>query len=88
MVVTAAGVTLLGTSLSFAIHHFIYVNMALQVVWLLIVIAAVSLFLCVNQQFNWRFFVGTTLLNTEYFYLLIALMLPFTACAAAVAVSG
>jgi TRAP transporter 4TM/12TM fusion protein len=45
--------------------------------WLLIFIAAVSLFLCVNQQFNWRFFVGTTLLNTEYFYVLVALLLPF-----------
>ena len=39
--VASAGVTLLGTALSFAIHHFIYLNMALQVVWILIVIAVV-----------------------------------------------
>ena len=34
--------------------------------------------MCINQQFALRFFVGYTQLNTEYFYLLIALMLPFT----------
>src|SRR4030095_16168515 len=34
--------------------------------------------LCINQQFSLRFFIGYTQLNTEYFYLLIALMLPFT----------
>lgn len=34
--------------------------------------------LCINQQFSLRFFIDYTQLNTEYFYLLIALMLPFT----------
>ncbi|HJQ58144.1 MAG TPA: TRAP transporter fused permease subunit [Vineibacter sp.] len=46
--------------------------------WALIVLTAVTIFLCVNQQFGLRFFVGFTPLNTEYFYLLILLMLPFT----------
>ena len=46
--------------------------------WLLVAAAAISLFLCMNQQFTWRFFVGYTFLNTEYFYLLIAVLLPFT----------
>lgn len=44
----------------------------------LIVATAITIFLCINQQFALRFFVGYTQLNTEYFYLLIALMLPFT----------
>jgi TRAP transporter 4TM/12TM fusion protein len=44
----------------------------------LIVATAATIFLCVNQQFALRFFVDYTQLNTEYFYLLIALMLPFT----------
>ncbi len=39
---------------------------------------AATIFLCINQQFTLRFFVGYTQLNTEYFYLLIVLMLPFT----------
>ena len=46
--------------------------------WILIVATAVTIFLCINQQFALRFFIGYTQLNTEYFYLLIALMLPFT----------
>ena len=46
--------------------------------WTLIVATALTIFLCINQQFALRFFVGYTQLNTEYFYLLIALMLPFT----------
>ena len=46
--------------------------------WLLIVATAATIFLCVNQQFTLRFFVGYTQLNTEYFYLLILCMLPFT----------
>ncbi len=45
---------------------------------LLIVMTAVTIALCVNQQFTLRFFVGYTQLNTEYFYLLILCMLPFT----------
>src|SRR2546430_14715293 len=39
---------------------------------------AVTILLCINQQFSLRFLIGYTQLNTEYFYLLIALMLPFT----------
>ena len=46
--------------------------------WLLIVFTAATIALCVNQQFTLRFFVGFTQLNTEYYYLLIVLMLPFT----------
>lgn len=46
--------------------------------WALIVATGLTIFFCVNQQFTLRFFVGYTQLNTEYFYLLIALMLPFT----------
>ena len=45
--------------------------------WLLIAATAATIFLCINQQFTLRFFVGYTQLNTEYFYLLICLMLPF-----------
>ena len=49
-------------------------------VWrhLLIAMTAVTIALCINQQFTLRFFVGFTQLNTEYFYLLILCMLPFT----------
>src|SRR5262245_60746883 len=39
---------------------------------------AATIGLCINQQFTLRFFVGYTQLNTEYYYLLILLMLPFT----------
>src|ERR1043166_4616828 len=46
--------------------------------WTLILATAATILLCINQQFSLRFFVGYTQLNTEYFYLLIALMLPFT----------
>src|SRR4029453_5833030 len=46
--------------------------------WALIVLTAATILLCVNQQFSLRFFIDYTQLNTEYFYLLIALMLPFT----------
>jgi TRAP transporter 4TM/12TM fusion protein len=46
--------------------------------WLLVAATALTIFLCINQQFSLRFFIGYTQLNTEYFYLLIALMLPFT----------
>ena len=46
--------------------------------WLLILATAATIFLCVNQQFTLRFFVGYTQLNTEYFYVLILCMLPFT----------
>ena len=38
--------------------------------WLLVALTAVTIFLCINQQFTLRFFVGFTPLNTEYFYLL------------------
>jgi TRAP transporter 4TM/12TM fusion protein len=48
--------------------------------WRLLLLAATAatILLCINQQFTLRFFVGYTQLNTEYFYLLILLMLPFT----------
>ena len=46
--------------------------------WALIVATGVTIFLCINQQFALRFFIGFTQLNTEYFYLLIFCMLPFT----------
>ena len=46
--------------------------------WALLVATAATIFLCINQQFSLRFFMDFTQLNTEYFYLLIALMLPFT----------
>jgi TRAP transporter 4TM/12TM fusion protein len=45
--------------------------------WLLIALTAATIALCINQQFALRFFVGYTQLNTEYYYLLILLMLPF-----------
>ncbi len=46
--------------------------------WLVLLIAwtvAVT-FLCINQQFALRFFVGFTLLNTEYYWGLIGLLVP------------
>src|SRR6187431_1503438 len=46
--------------------------------WALIVATAITILLCINQQFSLRFFIGYTQLNTEYYYLLILLMLPFT----------
>src|SRR3981081_2809958 len=46
--------------------------------WALVLATAATILLCINQQFSLRFFIGYTQLNTEYFYLLIALMLPFT----------
>lgn len=46
--------------------------------WALILATLATILLCINQQFALRFFVDYTQLNTEYFYLLIALMLPFT----------
>jgi TRAP transporter 4TM/12TM fusion protein len=45
---------------------------------LLLAATAATIFLCINQQFALRFFTGTTVLNTQYMYLLIVLMLPFT----------
>jgi TRAP transporter 4TM/12TM fusion protein len=45
--------------------------------WLLVVATALTIFLCVNQQFVLRFFIGFTPLNTEYYYALVLLMLPF-----------
>ena len=43
---------------------------------LFVVWTAASILLCFNQQFTLRFFVGFTLLDTEYFWGLIALLLP------------
>ena len=45
--------------------------------WLLVGASAITIFLCVNQQFVLRFFVGFTPLNTEYYYALVLVMLPF-----------
>jgi TRAP transporter 4TM/12TM fusion protein len=45
--------------------------------WALVGAAAATIFLCVNQQFVLRFFVGFTPLNTEYYYALVLVMLPF-----------
>jgi TRAP transporter 4TM/12TM fusion protein len=45
--------------------------------WLLAGAAGLIIFLCVNQQFVLRFFIGFTPLNTEYYYALILVMLPF-----------
>ena len=46
--------------------------------WLLVTATAATILLCINQQFTLRFFIGYTQLNTEYYYLLILCMLPFT----------
>jgi len=43
---------------------------------LLLVWTAVSMFLCFNQQFTLRFFADVTLLDTEYFWALVAVLLP------------
>lgn len=45
--------------------------------WLLMGATAITILLCVNQQFVLRFFVGFTPLNTEYYYALVLVMLPF-----------
>ena len=45
--------------------------------WALAAAAAATIFLCANQQFVLRFFVGFTPLNTEYYYALVVVMLPF-----------
>ncbi|MCC7484652.1 MAG: TRAP transporter fused permease subunit [Burkholderiales bacterium] len=45
--------------------------------WLLLVATTLTIFLCVNQQFVLRFFIGFTPLNTEYYYALVLVMLPF-----------
>jgi TRAP transporter 4TM/12TM fusion protein len=45
--------------------------------WLLAACTALTIFLCVNQQFGIRFFIGFTPLNTEYYYALVLVMLPF-----------
>ena len=43
----------------------------------LIAASGLTIFLCINQQFALRFFVGFTPLNTEYYYGLVLVMLPF-----------
>jgi TRAP transporter 4TM/12TM fusion protein len=45
--------------------------------WLLVASAALTILLCINQQFTLRFFVGFTPLNTEYYYALVLVTLPF-----------
>lgn len=44
--------------------------------WILVASAAITIALCVNQQFTLRFFVGFTPLNTEYYYGLLLVTLP------------
>jgi TRAP transporter 4TM/12TM fusion protein len=43
---------------------------------LLLVWATVAMALCFNQQFTLRFFADVTLLDTEYFWVLLAVLLP------------
>ena len=43
----------------------------------LVAAAAATIFLCVNQQFVRRFFICFTPLNTEYYYALVLVVLPF-----------
>jgi TRAP transporter 4TM/12TM fusion protein len=43
---------------------------------LLLVWTTVAMVLCFNQQFTLRFFADVTLLDTEYYWLLIAVLLP------------
>ncbi|MEZ5729099.1 MAG: TRAP transporter fused permease subunit [Burkholderiaceae bacterium] len=43
---------------------------------LLLAWTVVSIVLCFNQQFTLRFFVGFTMLDTEYFWALVAVLLP------------
>ena len=45
--------------------------------WLLAGSALLTILLCINQQFTLRFFVGFTPLNTEYYYALVLITLPF-----------
>ena len=44
--------------------------------WLLPVWATVTLLLCFNQQFTLRFFIDFTMLDTEYYWLLVSLLVP------------
>ncbi|OGB00120.1 MAG: C4-dicarboxylate ABC transporter [Burkholderiales bacterium RIFCSPHIGHO2_12_FULL_69_20] len=44
--------------------------------WLLLTWTVVSMALCFNQQFTLRFFADVTLLDTEYFWLILAVLLP------------
>lgn len=44
--------------------------------WLLLAWTTLVIILCFNQQFTLRFFADVTLLDTEYFWLLLALLLP------------
>ena len=45
--------------------------------WALVGSAVATILLCVNQQFALRFLVGFTPLNTEYYYALVLVALPF-----------
>lgn len=45
--------------------------------WLLVASALLTILLCINQQFALRFLVGFTPLNTEYYYALVLITLPF-----------
>jgi len=45
--------------------------------WLLMASALLTIVLCINQQFTLKFLVGFTPLNTEYYYALVLITLPF-----------
>jgi TRAP transporter 4TM/12TM fusion protein len=45
--------------------------------WALVMASFITVFLCVNQQFVLRFFVDFTPMNTEYYYALLLVTLPF-----------
>jgi TRAP transporter 4TM/12TM fusion protein len=45
--------------------------------WSLIAASVLTIFLCINQQFVLRFFVDFTPINTEYYYALLLVTLPF-----------
>jgi len=46
--------------------------------WVLIAATVLSVLVCVNQLFSFNFLVGAVMLDNQYFYLLIALLLPLT----------
>ncbi len=50
----------------------------LSTLWRVVLLfwTAISLALCINQQFTLRFFIDFTMLDTEYFWALIAVLMP------------
>src|SRR5262245_13302684 len=45
--------------------------------WLLAGASLFTMLLCINQQFALRFFIDFTPINTEYYYALLLVTLPF-----------